>query len=176
MKNINGHNMFAYIGSRYYDELLFDDPFVDEIDDFKPMGGLWTSPYVGEVTISDWRSFQRINLSDRLERENHCTLFTIKDDANILILDDDVKFAQMYPQYIKEKNADAMFERMVITNVKYDKIIEDGYDAFFLDGEICTKVSNISIFEMPVKMFGWDVETLYIINKNILKVVDKFII
>ena len=176
MKNINGHDVFAYIGSRYYNELLFDVPFVDKIDDFKPIGGLWTSPYIGEFIISDWRSFLRINLPDRFEREDHCTLFSIKDDAKVLILDNDKKKKKMYHKKKKKKSTDTLIERMVLTNVKYDKIIEDGYDAFFLDGDICTKVSNASIFEMPVKMFGWDVETLYIINKNILNVVDTFMV
>ena len=82
----------------------------------------------------------------------------------------------MNAQYIKEKNSDRILEAMVMNNVKFDKIIQDGYDAFFLDGDISTRVSGVSIFERPVKMFGWDVETLYIINKNILNVVDTFMV
>lgn len=176
MKSINGHILFAYTGPLFYDEILFDDAFVDPDDDFKPMGGLWMSPYLGKIDISEWISFIRCNIPDRVERASHCTLFSIKDDANVLILDNDIAFAKMYPQYIKEKNSDRILEAMVMNNVKFDKIIQDGYDAFFLDGDISTRVSEVSIFERPVKMFGWDVETLYIINKNILNVVDTFMV
>ena len=176
MKDINGNYDFVFMRDSFYDDFMFDDVIVeyDHYDGiFKPYGGLWLSPYIsqGYGYVSDWQNF----VEDKLPYKDisHCTVFSIKDDANVLILDDPFEFTRNYPLLVTPLIPDS--PSLVLCNVKFDKIVEYGYDAFYLSDEALEWTNPYST-DSPIRLFGWDVESLFVINKDVLIEKDRFIL
>ena len=72
--------------------------------DFKPSGGFWSSRYISNIgTISDWYTYLRdADSIARRKNINQSTIFTLKDNAKILVIDTPEKvleLAKKYPSY-----------------------------------------------------------------------------
>lgn len=115
----------------------------------KPKGGLWTSPLNSEYGWKDWNeSEMHCECSD-----DNCFILELNDYCRILVIDsfddlDDCVSIQ-YPHY----NTAMDFE-----------LLQTKYDAIWLTyrGQIDTRYSQPNLY-------GWDCETVLILNPNCCK-------
>lgn len=169
MKYINGYDKFCFVGGSYYDRKYFEETKCsDEFDFLKPIGGLWLCPYHNNKNPSAWIDFIKNN---DMERDiTHITIFELKENSNVLVLDDPYTFEEEYGRFIDYREG-----RLARSNIKFNEI-KNEYDAFFIDGSIVTSVSGSYCASLPVRLYGWDVETLYVMNPDILIEKDRFIL
>lgn len=166
---INGYDEFCFAGGSYYDRRYFEPVhFSDDLDFNKPAGGLWLCPYLGNNYPSDWVGFVEDNCMAR--DVSNITVFKLKDDAKILILKDPYEFEKEHGKFI-----DYRAGRLARSNIKFDEMKKE-YDAFFVDGSIVKLLSGTSCAFGPVRLYGWDVETLYVMNPDILIETGSFIL
>ena len=166
---IKDYDEFCFAGDSYYDRKYFDQVhFSDEFDFSKPTGGLWLCPYLGNDNPSEWTDFVEEN---KMTKDiSHITVFKLKEDARILILDDPYEFEREYGEFIDYREG-----RLARSNIKFDEVKKE-YDAFFVDGSVVTLLSGVSCAFTPVRLYGWDVESLYIMNPDILIETGRFIL
>ena len=169
---IKNYGEFCFAGDSYYDRKYFETVnFSDDLDTSKPIGGLWLCPYLSNKHPSEWIDFVEENGTDPMMKDiSHITIFGLKDDARVLILDDPHLFEKEYGRFIDRREG-----RLARSNIKFDEVKKE-YDAFFVDGSIVTSLSTTSCAFLPVRLYGWDVETLYVMNPDILIEKDRFIL
>ena len=121
----------------------------------KPKGGLWSSPY-NKDTISGW--YQFCKEENFVKADNTVgVIFTLKEEARIYTIDtkeDLDNLANKYPIVVKEN---LRYNFMI----DYTKVSKD-YDAIYLTdkGQWATR------FSRPNTLYGWDCETLLVLNFN----------
>lgn len=116
---------------------------VQDINHFKPTGGLYTSPINSKHSWKKWCIDNEFN-TEALREE-----LTISFQGRAIIVNS-------YEDLIKLPRRDTYPSCRTWLNFE---LIKDRADAFYLteQGEIDTKFSNPSLY-------GWDCETLYIMN------------
>ena len=121
----------------------------------KPKGGLWSSPY-NKDTISGW--YQFCKEQNFIKADNTVgVIFTLKEEARVYTIDskeDLDNLANKYPIVVKEN---LRYNFMI----DYTKVSKD-YDAIYLTdkGQWATR------FSRPNTLYGWDCETLLVLNFN----------
>lgn len=125
----------------------------------KPLGGLWTSPFDSEYGWFDWCKSEGF----RLDRLDKFFVLNIKTDKILTIdsLQDLKNCLKDFEQQLD--NTDPFFntKNTVITKVLDYEKLSNYYDAIHLTvkGEGRTRLSN-------PHLYGWDCETVLILNKH----------
>ena len=133
----------------------------------KPKGGLWSSPY-NKDTISGWYQFCKDE--NFIKGDNSVgVIFSLKEEARIYTIDtkeDLDNLANKYPIVVKEN-----LRYNFMSTIDYTKVSKD-YDAIYLTdkGQWATR------FSRPNTLYGWDCETLLVLNFNAIDLdsIDKF--
>lgn len=122
----------------------------------KPEGGLWASPLYSKHSWKQW-----IGKSEHFSLGNlkKSFRFTLEKGSRVLVIDSEESVPEKYlttNSFISERHI-----------LDFNKIIED-YDAVFLTekGEKETRWSS------GLCLYGWDCESLLVLNKNIIKILQ----
>lgn len=102
---------------------------------FKPSGGFWSSPFLGNLGISDWYTYlQDASSIARYKDLNQSTIFTLKDDAKILIIDTFEKILELAQKYPSYHHIQGFYNEITTTNTIFDfsKLSQD-YDGIYID-------------------------------------------
>jgi hypothetical protein len=158
-KNLN--KMLVFVG------LHDDEQFKDVTDDehfIKPKGGLWTSPYIVDKG-SEWISWcidANFNITSKIEEDCPISFISLKDKARILVINSFDDLCNTLSEY-KRTERQACLDKMDGGVMDFEKVMKD-FDAIYLtsDGQWKTRLTRPGLY-------GWDVETVYIMNKKAIK-------
>lgn len=133
---------------------------------FLPTGGFWAAPY-NKYTISPWFDYLIDNRDSYLEKRiNNASIFTLKDDAKILTIDNYEtlkKIIEKYPSYhhllnyYKNQNSNEL-------SINYELLSKD-YDGIYVNYKNFEYSRDTIIFK------EWDVNTLLLFN---LEAIDNY--
>jgi len=125
----------------------------------KPHGGLWACPVDSNHSWKQWCEGNNFNIEHLKDYFN----FTLKDNARILVIDspDDMKEKFIFQKPKKEYDPVELMSKWNIDFLAMSKI----YDVIYLTekGEVTTR------FHSNYNLYGWDCESILILNKNIIK-------
>lgn len=109
-------------------------------------GGLWTSPIDSKWGWRDWNCQEQFMDCD----EGNCFIVRLKADSKIFVIDslEDLKNSPLREGYSKK--------------VLDFELIAQEYDAIWLT----EKGQNETHLSHPVDLYGWDCETVLILNPN----------
>jgi hypothetical protein len=117
----------------------------------KPKGGLWASPINSSFGWREWCESEGFRL------RSFDTSFQFSISGNILVIDseDDLKFF----------NWDRPYSHVDMLIPDFEDLVFTGYDAVHLTvkGEYETR------FSVPYSLYGWDCESVLIMNLNCIK-------
>lgn len=118
----------------------------------KPSGGLWTSPV---KAAEGWRWFCKLEMPNRIT--NMFVKFRINKHARILKIDSLQNLVDTIDLYRIQGNG------IFGDYIDYENLAKD-YDAVWLTakGQWRTRLTSPSLY-------GWDVETVFIMNPKIIK-------
>ena len=125
----------------------------------KPVGGLWSSPYTpGKKYISDWDRFCKEE--NFIKGDNSVgVIFSLKEEARIYTIDtkeDLDNLANKYPIVVKEN-----LRYNFMSTIDFTKVSKDYVAIYLTDkGQWATR------FSRPNTLYGWDCETLLVLNFN----------
>ena len=160
---------YIHYGSNEFDKRLFRQPLNYPYFN-KPIGGLWASPT--EPDYYGWKEWCLDNHFN-IDRLNKSFIFTLKDDAKILsirnrreVYDLPSKFLIEYPysnmSYIGQCQSFTEFlnkckRYSISVFLDFERIIKEGYDAI-----------EYSVYELYMELYGWDVDSLLVLNPNVV--------
>lgn len=133
---------------------------------FKPSGGFWASEHANNIGyISDWFSYLLdANSIARYKNLNQSTIFTLKDNAKILIINNyekTLELARKYPSYhhllgyySKINNSNSIFD--------FEKLSKD-YDGVYIDFKYFNNQMNTKVFD------AFSVSSLLLFNLDCIK-------
>lgn len=130
----------------------------------KPHGGLYACP-TKDVDIS-WDEWCKSNdfMTNRLEKYFD---FTLKDNARVLVIKD-IKDLEKLPGYTK---GDSYLQ--INGNIDFEKLSEE-YDALMVYMYRSTDISEDDFMDgMYYKLYGWDVDTLLVLNPDIIEEIER---
>lgn len=130
----------------------------------KPHGGLYACP-TKDVDIS-WDRWCKSNdfMTDRLNKHFD---FTLKDNARVLEIKDKKDLLKL--KGIIDFNSDLFF---IVKQIDFEKLAKD-YDAIMVWIYRSTDCEENIICEgMYYWLYGWDVDTLLVLNPDIIEVID----
>lgn len=127
----------------------------------KPHGGLYACP-TKDVDIS-WESWCKSNdfMTDRLNKHFD---FTLKDNARVLTIKD-IKDLDKLPRF-REDNDSSLFS----IGIDFEKLSKD-YDALMVWIYRSSDISQdtLSWDGIYYKLYGWDVDTLLVMNPDVIE-------
>lgn len=128
----------------------------------KPHGGLYACP-TKDVDIS-WESWCRSE-DFRVEALNKHFDFTLKDNARVLTIKD-IKDLEKLPRFREDNPGSALFSM----GIDFEKLSKD-YDALMV---WIYRSSDISEDELSwdgiyYRLYGWDVDSLLVMNPDIIE-------
>jgi hypothetical protein len=146
--------LLVHYGNDKYNKFLFRK--IENIDFVKPNGGLWTSPIDSKY---GWRHFIANNseYSDFLEKR---FFLSLKKTAKVLVINCYEDFIQL---------------PVVISNKFYEsldfELITEYYDAIWVTMKGLAETAHHRRNSrkgpiMPPNLWGWDVETVLLLNKD----------
>lgn len=167
--------MVRYIsyGLGNYDEERFDK-IQNLIYNNKPKGGLWSSPENSKHSWYDWCKDNDFRVLHNDIKGKF--LFSLKNDSKIYKID---SFQDL-------KNCPAIIDYRLggITRrqIDFEKMVDLGYDAIWLtdEGEWSTRfpnlynLSNRIDVDIDFTLYGWDCETMLVLNKEAIVDVENF--
>ncbi len=117
----------------------------------KPFGGLWASR-VGDPY--GWKSWCKEN-DFRICRERNSFKFTLSDNAKIKYISciNDI----ISEPWFKAESID------ILNSIDYKQLLSEGYDGI--------EVTNIE--PLYFAMYGWDCNSIVVLNPNIVEVISK---
>lgn len=121
----------------------------------KPKGGLWSSPY-NKDTISGWYQFCKDE--NFIKGDNSVgVIFSLKEEARIYTIDTKEDLDNLVNKYPN----DVLEILKEIAGLNFIAVSKD-YDAIYLTdkGQWATR------FSRPNTLYGWDCETLLVLNFN----------
>lgn len=127
-------------------------------DFVKPFGGLWGSPVDSNYGWREWCKANNFG-NDRYDDESNSFMFKLKPDAKLLYID----------------NADMLKELPIIHNEIFDKCcvlldfekLAENYDAI--------EVSISSDRQLYWDLYGWDVDSILVMNPNAIEVIGDIV-
>lgn len=136
----------------------------------KPHGGLWSSP-INDVDVS-WETWCRGEdfMTDRLEKHFD---FRLKDNARLLVIKD-IKDLDKLPRVNIDDEMSLIHTYCILdfnANIDFEKLKED-YDALLVymyrSSDISEEdmIGNNTIY---YKLYGWDVDTLLVMNPDVIE-------
>lgn len=151
--------LLIHYGADIYDPAKFKPVTNDGI--VKPRGGLWTSPVNSEHDWGQWCMREEFYV-DRLDKS-----FTLqlKPTARLFIIDskEDLNRMPVFNRY-----PDLTTYGHEIPSFDFERMA-DTWDAIWLTarGEWATRFSH------PASLYGWDCETVFIMNKEAIQLNTK---
>lgn len=148
--------VMRHFGVNEFSPEVFKKP--ENGDWIKPKkGGLWTSPTDSKWGWGDWCRAEDF----RTETLKNHFLIKMNPDARILVID---SLADLQAMHFKK----LIEPQRLSCKIDFEKIAED-YDAIWLTekGESETRYSR------PLTMYGWDVETVLILNIDCFTVIKN---
>ena len=141
-----------HYGANKYDPSLFRP--IKNDGWAKPIGGLWASPLKSHCGWREWCKEENFRLSSFSE---YFTL-SLKDYARVLVIDD---FESLLPLPAIDGHSDYKI-------VDFESITSQ-YDAIWLtpNGEEQTR------FSRPVRLYGWDCESVLILNPDCFNIIEE---
>lgn len=133
---------------------------------FKPNGGFWACELLSNIgNISDWYTYLlEASSIARYKNLNQSTIFTLKDNANILIIDTDEKVKKLSKKYPPYHHILSYYKNDTedYTIFDYEKLSQD-YDGIYVN------VNKLS-FKLQITTFNnWDVNSLVLFNLDCIK-------
>ena len=157
---------FLTVGINNIKQQLFE-PIKNTEYSNKPSGGLWSSPYNedGEYK-SDWLRFC-IESDFNTHKINHGVLFTLHKDSRICIINSMEDLEKIYELYKGNGIEGYSFYQKTLD---FEKLASD-YDAIYLtdEGQWKTRFPRDSMLGKSINLYGWDVETLLVLNFYCIK-------
>ena len=132
----------------------------------KPIGGLWASEYKEDSELySDWIEWCCSQMTSMINKDS--VVFSLKDDANILIIDSLDDYLKIRDKYTFTKTF------MDETDYHLDfEILSKEYDGVFLTNNGVRECCGAELmFTVGRCLFGWDVSSLLLFN---LDCIDKW--
>jgi len=132
---------------------------------FIPNGGFWASEYIGPESISLW--YKYLMYAKELAKEkniNQSTIFTLKENANILTIDtlnQVIELSKNYPSYHHILGFHFNERSSRTTTVDFEKLSQN-YDGVYVNLKKLNNIGNHSFYE-------WDVNTLLLFNLDCIK-------
>lgn len=123
----------------------------------KPNGGLWTSPVGSDYGWEKWCRSEEF----RIENLSEHFLLRMKTDSEILIIDsleDLLKLPRL-------EKGEGFYGRMYLDF----EIISNKFDAIWLT----VKGQWETRFSRPMNLYGWDVETVFVMNPESVYQIEK---
>ena len=119
----------------------------------KPKGGLWTSPVNSDLSWKSWCHSEEFRVCE----ESNSFKLKFLPEASVIIIDS-YKDLEKLPLYEPSWGS----SRLGMKYPDYEKLVEIGIDAIWLtsEGQWKTRLSH------PLNLYGWDVETVLVMNKN----------
>lgn len=141
-----------------HDEFVHPDPIRNRDYFTKPKGGLWASRKDDEFGWKDWCEREDFRL-DSFDRSFE---FTLKDSANVLVLNNrdqldflpQIKYGERY-RYHKDDWSSECY-------LNFEKLSKE-YDAI--------DIPDISPFYWA--LYGWDCNSILIMNPDIVEVIER---
>lgn len=133
-----------HYGAATYDPAKFR-PVVDS-QRMKPTGGLWTSPIETHYGWKEW-----------CEAENFGNLsawFDITFTGTVLVIDTEADLAQLPWVALGRHYALPLFQPLLLRGIDAVHLTEQGQEA--------------TRFSLPRNLYGWDCETVYVLNPRCL--------
>lgn len=137
---------------------------------FKPTGGLWASEYISPYQrISPWYEYliEEKDIARYIKKYkdlNSASLFTLKEDANILFIDSTKKILELAKKYPSHHHNLNYIEKIEPNNTIFDfEEISKIYDGIYVD-------FNKIYIEFKSKVFDtWSINTLLLFNLECIK-------
>lgn len=117
--------------------------------DFKPSGGFWSSPYIGNIGISEWYSYlQDARSIARYKNLNQSTIFTLKEDSKILTLNTPEKVLQLAKKYPSIHHKLGYYEEITKVNTIFDFMqLSKDYDGVYIDYNTFIRGGETRVFD-----------------------------
>lgn len=139
----------------------------------KPRGGLWLSTYTpNEDYISEWDSFS----TEVWGTNDHkpCSLITLKKSARVYIINghtDLTPFVDKYKLVHGDPALQGIFSALQFASIDFEAVCKD-YDCIHLTsiGQCNTRFGWGE--NEPYSLYGWDAESLLILNKECIDTVE----
>ena len=122
----------------------------------KPIGGLWSSPVDSKY---GWKDFV---LSGEIDRSlDTYFIFKLKPNSKVYIIDSEEDLFNI-PFTIKS---------IIGICIDFEKMKDNGYDGILLtwNGQKKTRFTSNPYFDL----YGWDVESLLVLNKDCIDVIEN---
>lgn len=125
----------------------------------KPTGGFWASPIETEWGWKDWCEAENY---EECEKENSFT-FTLSENANVLHLHN-VEDLDSLPKLKLPEPLKSLSKGILgMVYLDFEKILKSGYDAIEIHLE------DFSLESLYGKLYGWDCDSILIMNPEIIK-------
>lgn len=150
-------NQFLIIGIKELDKSKWINPINSNF--IKPIGGLWASTYTPNTKHkSAWHEWCYYNMPHWIEED--AVVFELNKNAKILSIDGQEDFNEMLQRYTDKAMKNLDIRLPTIPFIDFEKIAQS-YDCIHLTekGEISTRFGTPSLY-------GWDCESLLILNYN----------
>lgn len=138
---------YIHYGHNEFDINKFEKVRNNSLIKTKPLGGFWASRLESDNGWKDYCLFQGYEID-----LDNFIIFTLKEDARILTIDRCEQLNKL-PQLNKNTR------RKVVTELDFELLAEK-YDAI----EVLIGDNKELYFEL----YGWDVDSIFIINPNII--------
>lgn len=125
----------------------------------KPMGGLWASPVTADYGWSSWNNdneFEQYN-------DDEYFVFRLTDNAKILNITNNEEVQEVLDKYAREETE--IMSIMEKKFVDYEKLVRD-YDA----------VNFVENSDTHWPFYGWDCDTLLVMNADVISPQDKSVL
>jgi hypothetical protein len=137
-----------HYGSNKFDESKFQS--IKNDNWAKPRGGLWTSPINSKYGWKDWNESEQFMACDI----ENSFIIELSNDCKILKIDSKIDLLKL-PTYSKENSVYLDYEA-----------ITTKYDAIWLTANGENETRYCGMFDNNAKMYGWDCETVLILNNK----------
>lgn len=123
----------------------------------KPDGGLWTSPVDSKWSWKEWCDSEHFRVCD----DKNSFKLKFHNDSKIAIIDSLNDLKNMPFQKPKSIFPEKSFTYLN-KYIDFEKLVKIGIDAIWLT----EKGINQTHLSQPVNLYGWDVETVLVLNKK----------
>jgi len=117
---------------------------------FKPNGGFWSSKHISNMgTISDWFTYlQEARSIAGYKDINQSTIFTLKDSANILVVDTPEQVLALAEEYPSYHHILGYFREITEANTIFDfeKLSQD-YDGIYINFNAFLNQMRTTVFD-----------------------------
>lgn len=132
---------------------------------FKPSGGFWSSFYTGNFCISEWFTYLQDSKSiARYKDLNNSVIFTLKEDAKILTINNHEQLLELAIKYPSYHHILGYYGEINQSNTTFDFIkMSEDYDGVYINYNMITNERKTSIFNK------FSVNSLLLFNLECIK-------